>query len=191
MSFLRLLSRCIVKPIVGGILLASVVTVFAGPTQLDILGLIPGESEWLHIKKLGKEINPGEGIWLEIGGHKMPCFVKFKNKKLSVMTCFTGKKSERHSSYTESSNIEVYSILVNGFTKKFGKPDIAEKETIRTRMGVEHEQDFVSWRDGKGNRLSLFSMLGSVTAGALTLESADYLKDEEQKDAAKESKRKF
>lgn len=173
------------------ILLTTALGAYAGPDQLDILGLIPDESDWSHIKQTGTEINPEKGVQLEIGGHKIPCAVTLANGKLALMACYTGKGTSKYDNWTDASNTEIHATALAGFTKKFGKPDSINKGTVRTRIGVEYVQEFVTWRDKKGNRLRLASIVGAVTAGAITLESAEYLREEEKKDATKESERKF
>lgn len=185
------MGRAVGKSIATFVSLTAVVSVFAGPAQLDVLGLIPGESEWAQVKQLGPEINPGKSVRLEIGGHKMPCVVSLTNGKLSHMMCLIGKGTGKYDTYTEASNTEVYSTLLTGFTKKFGKPDSVNKGTVRTRIGVEYEQEFAVWRDKRGNELSLASMVDSVSMGGLIFESANYLKEKKEKDAAKDSERKF
>ncbi len=165
----------------------------AGPDQLDILGLIPGVSELPQVKKAGVDPNSksNNSVMLEIGGHKIPCAMSFLGDKLASLGCITGKGSKKYEQYTEASNAEVHSTLTAGFTKKFGKPDSVIREPVRTRIGVEYEQQIVIWKDRRGNKLQLVSMAGTVTEGMITFESAEYLKQEAEKNAADEAKKKF
>lgn len=169
-------------------------TVLAGPDQLDILGLVPGVSELTQVKQahVGRTptINP-TFVFLEIGGYKMPCFSSFLNGKLATLECRTGQGTEQYSQYTEASNTEVHSTLTAGFTKKFGKPDSVITKPVRTRMGVEYEQQFVTWKDKRGNKLELVSMADTVNEGLITLESSEHLKQEAEKNAEVEARKKF
>jgi hypothetical protein len=85
----------------------------------------------------------------------------------------------------------VYSDLLSGFSKKFGKPDSISKAPVRTRLGVEHVINIATWVDERGNKLQLFSMADVVTAGMITFESAEYLRRKAAESAAAESKKKF
>lgn len=168
-------------------------TVLAGPNQLDILGLVPGVSELPQVKQAGVDpnSNSNESVSLEIGGYKIPCALSFLNGKLASLACLTGKGTKKYEQYTEASNTEVHSTLTAGFTKKFGKPDSVTKEPVRTRMGVEYVQQFVTWKDKRGNKLQLVSMADTVNMGLITFESSEYLKEEAEKNAAEEARKKF
>lgn len=186
------------RKVSGTIAVASFVslaatTALAGPNQLDILGLIPGESELSQVKQASVDPNSNsdKSVRLEVGGHKTPCSMSFRNGRLDSLFCLTGKGTEKYAQYTEASNTEVHSALTAGFTKKFGKPDSVTREVVRTRMGVEYEQQFVTWKDKRGNKLQLISMADTVNMGVITLESSEYLKEEAKKNAAQEARKKF
>lgn len=174
---------------------ASIVatTALAGPNQLDILGLIPGESKLSQVKQASVDPNSksDKKVRLEIGGHKMPCLMSFRNGKLDSLLCATGKGPGEYAQYTKASNTEVHSDLTAGFTKKFGKPDSVDRRVVRTRIGVEYAQQFVTWKDKLGNMLQLISMVDTVDAGAITFDSSEYLKEEAEKSAAQEARKKF
>lgn len=165
----------------------SVTSVVAGPTQMDILGLVPGISEPADVRKAGMDSSStsDESVMLQIGGHAIPCTTSYIDRKLSSLGCITGKK------YTQASNITVYMDLLNGFSKKFGKPDSISKIPVRTGFGVEHEVNIATWVDKRGNKLQLVSMLGVVTEGMIAFESAEYLSKEAAESAAAQSKKKF
>jgi len=168
--------------------------VLAGPDQLDILGLVPGVSELTQVQQAGDDPNSNSEkiVRLEIGGYKIPCSLSFLNGKLATLWCFTGKGTEEYTQqYTEASNTEVHSTLTAGFTKKFGKPDTVDTEPVRTRMGVEYERQMVIWKDKRGNKLKLRSMVDTVNMGIITFESSEYLKQEAEKNAADEARKKF
>lgn len=168
-------------------------TTLAGPNQLDILGLVPGVSELPQVKQTSVDpnSNSNDSVTLEIGGYKIPCALSFLNSKLASLVCLTGKGTKKYEQYTEASNTEVHSTLTAGFTKKFGKPDSVTNKPVRTRMGVEYVQQFVTWKDKRGNELQLDSMAGTVNRGLISFESSEYLKEEAEKNAAEEARKKF
>ncbi len=178
---------------VAAIFSIAATTALAGPNQLDILGLIPGESELSQVKQASVDPNSSSNkvVRLEIGGHKIHCTMSFRNEKLDNLFCITGKGPGKYSQYTEASNTEVHSTLTAGFTNKFGKPDSVAREVIRTRVGVEYEQQFVTWKDKRGNMLQLISIIETVDMGLITFKSSEYIKEEAEKNAAEESRKKF
>lgn len=173
-------------------------TVLAGPDQLDILGLVPGVSELTQVQQVRQaDAAPQPGflrsrgvVYLEIGGHKMPCNPTFINGKLASLPCLTGTGKDDNQ-HTKATNTEVHSTLTAGFTKKFGEPDSVNTKPVRTRNGVEYEQQLVTWLDNRGNKLVLLSILGLVTQGFITLESSEYLEQEAEKNAENAARKKF
>lgn len=182
-----------VKIIPAIALIFNVQLVMAGPAQLDILGLLPGVSEAVDVRRAGMDPSStsDEVVRLEIGGHAIPCATSYIDRKLASLGCLTGKGTGRYQTFTEASNTSVYSDLLSGFSKKFGKPDSISKEPVRTRLGVEHVINIATWVDKHGNRLQLVSMVDVVTAGMITFESAEYLRRQAAESAAAESKKKF
>lgn len=171
-------------------------TVFAGPNQLDILGLVPGVTKRTQV--LEADIDPlrfPSMIILEIGGYQIPCLPSFLNGdldgKLARLECRTGQGTGKYEQYTVAANTKVHSTLTAGFTKKFGEPDSAKNVPVRTKMGVEYTQQFVTWKDKRGNKLQLVSMADTVNEGLITLESSEHLKQEAEKKAEAEARRKF
>ncbi len=165
-------------------------TAVATPNQLDVLGLVPGVSELPQVIQAGDySYSLGHSsVKLEIGGHRIPCSVDFRNDKLDRLTCFTGEDKHR---FTEASNTQVHSTLTEGFTKKFGKPNSVIRDPVRTGMGVTYEQIIVTWKDKQGNILKLELMFDNVNTGAIFLQSAAYLKQLAADAAAAEAKKKF
>ncbi len=165
----------------------------AGPNQIDILGLGPGVSDPLQVQQAS--VHPKSRfesiVFLEIGGHKIPCMVEFLNGKLAALGCLTGKGSKKNQTYTEASNSDIYRDLVVGFTKKFGKPDFVKSNPVRTRVGVEYEVSIATWIDKHGNKLLLYSMFDTVDMGLITLESSDFLRRETENRDANEARKKF
>ena len=180
---------------IAGTAISSLVatTVLAGPNQLDILGLVPGVSELLQVKQASvkTQSNDNKSVMLEIGGYNIICALSLLNGKLASLDCLTGKGTKKYEQYTDASNTEIHSTLTVGFTNKFGKPDSVTKQPVRTAMGVEYEQQFVTWNDKQGNKLQLVSMTDNVNTGFITFESSEYLKEEAEKNAAVEARKKF
>lgn len=174
-------------------LLFTAQCVMAGPAQLDVLGLLPGVSEAVDVRRAGMDPNSNseESVRLEIGGHAIPCATSYIDQKLASLGCLTGKGTGRFETYTEASNTSVYSDLLSGFSRKFGKPDSTSKVPVRTRLGVEHVINIATWIDKRGNKLELISMVDVVTTGMITFESAEYLRRRAAESAAAESKKKF
>jgi hypothetical protein len=170
-------------------------SVLAGPDQLDILGMVPGVSDLSQVKKIQKPGIEHQGSsgymagMFEIGGHLIGCSYSFIDSKLALFGCLTGENGG--TKFTEASNIKIFSDLLVGFTKKFGKPDAIKKVPMRTRIGVEHENKIVSWRDSQGNTLRLDLMFGTVDQGILLMESSAEKKRDEKIEAEKEAKKKF
>lgn len=167
--------------------------VFAATVQLDVLGLIPGESDLLQVKKASAnpDSKDDERAWFEIGGHKVPCSMSFRNGKLDSLHCLTGKGARAHQQYTEASNVEVHSTLLLGFAKKFGEPSSLDNEVVRTQMGVEHKQQLVTWVDERGNKLQLISVFSTVNAGVITFESSEFLRERAERAAVRNAQKKF
>lgn len=160
--------------------------VFAGPDQLDVLGLIPGVSESHQVNQTRS------GQLFEIGGHKMACGATFIDDKLASFGCLTGKSSDRrYPTWTKVDNIEVHLDLKKGFTKKFGKPDSVTRIPVRTRNGVEYIKEEVIWKDRRGNVLNLYSMTDSIDEGMISLISSADLKRSETEISVEEAKKKF
>lgn len=157
---------------------------FAGPDQIDVIGLIPGVSSAKEVNAAG--VNSGDNVfYLEIGGYKLPCLVEFLEGKLALMYCMTGKK------YAKASNIEIHEALHKGFMTKFDAPDSIQNKPIRTRLGVEYNSSEILWIDKHGNRLALFSMHGNINDGALFLTSSAMQQKEKEASEQREKARKF
>ncbi|MBL0423450.1 hypothetical protein JI739_24165 [Ramlibacter sp. AW1] len=162
----------------------------AGPKLIDVVGLIPGVSDAQQVRQASAQpTSTDDGVFLEIGGIKIPCITDFLNGRLAAMTCFTG--SSGSSKYTRESNQQVFEELVAGWTRKFGVPDKTERQKVRTRAGVEYEQLSVSWMDASGNRLEIANMMQSVTQGLISIRSADALRKEALEEGQRNAAKKF
>jgi len=185
------LKKTLVSVAIVAVLQVLSTTVLAGPKQLDILGLVPGVSDVSQIRQVAVEYNESQSILrIEIGGEKTPCNLDLLNGKLAQLLCLTGNERGR-TRYTDASNTEVHLTLKVGFTKKFGKPDTVISNPLRTRMGVQYQQEIVTWEDLRGNRLSLVSISGSIDTGYFSVQSSEYLKQEAEKKIANDSMKKF
>ena len=169
--------------------ISSLVTTnaLASPNQLDILGLVMGESEMPQVKlaSVDPKKSVGKIVFFDIGGYRIPCAPSFLDKKLAKPFCVTEEK------FTKASNIEVHSTLVAGFTNKFGKPYSVARMPVRTRMGVEYENECVTWIDNQGNKLQLFSMSDKIDHGMISFSSKAILKKEAERSSAEDARRKF
>jgi len=162
----------------------------AGPKQLNILGLIPGESELAQVQQAGVGDKSENLVTLEIGGHKILCSTSFINGKLSNLLCLTGEADGTQ--LTKASNIEVHETLKAGFTKKFGAPYSISNATVTTTMGMKKfNRQFVTWKDTRGNTLKLMSMTDDVRKGAILLMSSEELKRLDESHATVEARKKF
>jgi len=170
-------------------LVATSSVTFAGPNQIDVLGLVPGVSDLVQVRKLGVKTTKDYGFF-EIGGHKMPCVYRFLNGKLSSFNCYigTGPRGEK---YTEATNAAVHADLVQGFLKKFGKADTVDIEPVKTRAGVAHESSLFLWLDKHGNKLALLSMTDTMSRGALVMESLENRQQQALEESKKEASRKY
>lgn len=164
--------------------------VVAGPAEIDLIGLRMGQSEMSDIARLGTRTFPSsDTFWnLEIGGHKMPCLVKFIDGKLSSISCMTGDGSERH---TVASNLQVHEELKAGYLKKFGKPDFDESKEVQNRMGAKFLENKVRWSDAIGNVLSLENMTSRVTSGSVKFVSDAEQRRSQEERAKKDAEKKF
>lgn len=162
----------------------------AGPTEIDLIGLRMGKSEMSDVARLGtRTFQSSDRFWnLEIGGHRMPCLVKFIDDKLSSVSCLTGEGSERN---TIASNLQVHDELKAGYLKKFGKPDFDESREVQNRMGAKFLENRVGWSDAMGNTLTLENMTSRVTSGSVNFTSDAEHKRRKEEQAKKDAEKKF
>ena len=165
--------------------------VLAGPAEIDLIGLRMGQSEMSDVARIGtKTFPPNDTFWnLEIGGHKMPCLVKFIDSKLSRISCLTGDGSGGRN--TAASNLQVHEELKAGYLKKFGKPDLDESQEVQNRMGAKFLENKVKWSDAIGNVLSLENMTSRVTSGSVLFVSEAELRRSQEDRAKKDAEKKF
>lgn len=156
----------------------------AEPDKIDVVGLTPGESSLEQYKWAGTSLG-NNAVWLEIGGYKLPCKGEFNSGILEMLSCMTGGNG------TEASNIEIYDVLLKGFSGKFGAPTSTYTTPVRTRIGVEYQANEVWWIDKQGNGLILYSMQGKIDRGGLLLLSSTQLQKMKQDVEQKEKARKF
>jgi len=172
-------------------LISGSASVMAGPQQIDVLGLVPGVSGPEAVRSanqdptglLGK--GSGDAVFLEVGGHRLFCFPSYIEDKLSRLRCLTGNN------WSKASSTQVFADLLAGFGKKFGKPDSATTEAVRTRAGVSYEKAIAQWIDMQGNTLSLWSLTQRIDEGLLLVVSAEQNRKDMDEFAAREAKKKF
>lgn len=153
---------------------------------LNVLGLVPGQSSEEDVRKISiiSSLSACDRLCLNVGGFDLSCTVEYDDKKiLSSLTCWFGDKS--------NTNIEVFNILEEGFTNKFGKPNIRLDHQVQNAFGVKFNVAIPKWQDQSGNTLELQSRAGVVDRGAFGLKSGQLNLDASQESAKKESARKF
>jgi len=162
---------------------------WAGPNQIEIVGLVPGESTQGEVEKAKSEFG------YVIGGYELICIPEYIDGVLSQLLCVTGEKSASRDKTTDSyrlaSNTEVHVALLKGFTKKFGAPSKIENSSVRNRLGTEFSRNSAAWVDKKGNKLTIISMASKIDEGMLLLESAQQIRKDEAQSGKAEQQRKF
>ena len=133
------MKNTIAKIVLLTIAMVTTTATYAGPPQLNVLGLVAGVSTKANVNKTVSGIftvGDSTGVYLEIGGHRILCVAEFRDNKLDMLACATGEN--RNDPFkTKASNIQIYNDLKAGFTKKFGPPDLVESEPVRNALGVE------------------------------------------------------
>lgn len=88
---------------------------YAGPNQLDIIGLVPGVSTQDLVEKAKSEF-----VYI-IGGYELLCESSYLENLLSQFLCLTGEeyysRDINADPYIFASNTEVHKVSVEGFTK--------------------------------------------------------------------------
>jgi hypothetical protein len=163
---------------------------YAQPNEIDVIGIVPGVSTERQVEAAKAQ----HGLYI-IGGFGLDCASEYIDNHLSLFLCDTGKRhgstDETKEVFTAASNLEIHTVLVKGFTKKFGPPTSREENKVSNRLGISFNQEAVEWRDKKGNSLLLFNIIGNVTQGALQIWSSQRLKMYEQKQEAANNQRAF
>lgn len=137
---------------------------------IDVIGLMPDVSTIEDFKSAGKfKLKQGNAYisHIEIGGYKLPCGGLFSHNRLKMLTCTTGKN------HTNGTNLEIHDVFLRGFTEKFGVPVSIKNTPVRTRLGVEYISNEVTWKDKKGNKLTIKNLDKSIDEGSLTVISAE------------------
>ena len=183
------------KSLLGVIVGICSFAALAVPDRIDVLGLVPGVSDVTQLRQVAADPMADDRtlIFLEIGGHNLPCMFKLLDGKLSVLGCTTGSSGSANKlkEYTKASNIEVHGDLKKGFTTKLGTPDSVEARPVRTALGGQYVTESVVWIDKLGNKLFLISRSETINAGMLFVESAARQKADAEEKAAIEARKKF
>lgn len=162
-------------------ILASV-PVFAAPNQIDVIGLIPDVSTSVEVEEAKK----GEYGTFVIGGLQLICSPEYIDEKLSQLFCLLSKEE-----WQPLSNQMAFEVLKEGFTKKLGVPTKVLSVPVSNLMGAKFQQKLVTWRDKKGNELTITNMLSDVNKGSLYLKSATKIKEDKIKIQEKAKAVKF
>ena len=165
-------------------------TAQALPSQLNVVGIVPGVSTKAEV------VSKKDGKLYVIGGYKIICIPEFSTEGLlQQLFCVTGEKygsvDATKETYRPVSNIEVHETLAKGFKKKFGKPYHSEDFVRSTGLGVRVNSNLTEWKDKKGNKLTLLSMSDKIDEGLLLLQSAEKIKQDEADTKKEEEDRKF
>ena len=156
---------------------------------LNVIGIHPGISTEDQFKSK-KEL-----YGYVIGGYELLCVGKFEAFALYSMTCLTGKESlskDRVSGDKNRlvANTEVHEVLREGFQRKLGAPQALTNQ-IRNGFGAKFQQEILSWTDTVGNKLTLFSVVGDLKTGTLSLESSKAVEDREREEREADAQREF
>lgn len=155
---------------------------------IDVIGLVPGVSTQSQVERAKADYG------YVIGGYRLFCSPEYIRGKLSSFICLTGgeygSKDVVSGSNHKASNIEVHETLLNGFTKKIGKPKLSEMPT-RTKIGTTYTVQVALWQDKKGNELSLVSMTNNIETGALYLKSLEQIKTDKETEVRNNRERNF
>ena len=170
-------------------LMAFSASAYAGPNQLEVIGLKPDISTQAEVERAKDEFG------YVIGGYKLRCNPEYIDDRLSQFLCVTGEGAGSQDIATGSnektSNTEIHASLVKGFTKKFGAPTEAGNLPLSNGFGAGFSSNIVMWKDKKGNKLTLISVATKIGEGGLVLESAQLLRKKQQEKSAAEQQRKF
>ena len=165
------------------------ISAWAGPNQIEVIGLVPGESTQDQVE------SARSGFGYVIGGYELLCIPEYIDGFFSQLLCLTGEKALSRDKTTDSnrfaSNTEVHVTLLKGFTKKFGAPSKIENSSVRNRLGTEFSRSLAVWVDKKGNKLTIMSMASKIDEGMLILESAQQVRKNEAQSGKAEQQRRF
>jgi len=178
-----------VKTFVIICLLAIAPCAFAGTSQLDVIGLVPGKSTEADVEKVKGDVG------FDIGGYRLICIPEYISGFLSQFLCLFGEdyytQDTTSDSYRVASNIEVFKVLFNGFKKKYGKPTAVDNDTVTNALGNEFDRIVVVWIDKNGNKLTISNLATKVNEGMLILESSEKLKVDKTEEKKAEKQRNF
>lgn len=185
-----------IKHLLIAILLTVASHTFAMSRQLDVIGLVPGQSTKADVEKAGL----ARASSYVIGGYMLICMDEYLDGVLATFTCFYGKEFNSQDTTSEdrfgrphvATNIEVHDTLTKGFTKKFGEPTKNINDTVTNAFGTEYNRNSVAWVDEEGNRLVLKSIFQEIGAGMLLLQSTESIKKNENEEIKEpDERRKF
>ena len=175
------------------ILLASSIffasSTYAGPNQIEMIGLVPGVSTQAQVENAKSEYG------YVIGGYELICGPEYIDGLLSQLLCVTGEdshsKDKTTNSYRLASNTEVHAALLKGFTEKLGTPSKNDNLSASNRFGAVFNRNVVVWIDKKGNKLTLMSIASKIDDGIVLLESAQQLRKGESENRKADQQRNF
>jgi hypothetical protein len=149
---------------------------------LDVIDIIPGESSPESVK--ANSYDRGHGF--VIGGHSVWCEEKYIDEKLGSFFCLLGGEGVEGF----ESNTRVYLDFLSGFTKKFGAPHKLLSPVVMTRAGVKYTNSIATWKDIRGNELTIENISYRIDTGYLRLKSSAKLAEDAEERHEQEN-RKF
>lgn len=136
---------------------------------LDVLGIQPGISSKDDLTRIAqaREGDCNQECWtLTVGGYDLECEAEYDDhERVSVLTCWFGGGQS-------GTNIEIFNVLENGFTQKFGKPRVRLAFQMQTVVGAKFDVVNPKWLDKQGNTLEMASRVERIDRGAFALKSA-------------------
>jgi len=141
--------------------------------SISVTGIIPLISTRSEVAELRS------GGSFNIGGYKITCSDEYNERHLLLqMKCLFGEPAATTDINSKnarfSSNAEVFSVLVKGYTAKLGKPRI-NRAPAQTPFGVTVISEMAVWSDKYGNELTLFSAITRADLGGLILKAKDQI----------------
>lgn len=181
-----------VKSIVFASLIVFATNVYAGLNQIKVIGLVPGVSTEDDVNAASTKI--GNSTMYVIGGYAMFCTPTYVDGRLFLLECMTGEKymsMDTTNSNKIASNTEIHNALVEGFSKKFGRPSTVDNSTVSNKLGTKFNRNATTWTDKKGNKLILNSMDSNIDDGSVILLSAERIRQLIDDNKKTEKLRKF
>lgn len=155
--------------------------------SFDVLGLVAGVTTKDEVEKIAHNRSSFcDPLCLTVGGFDMRCDAEYDSKSiLSTLTCWFGE------GVSNGNNIEIFQVLENGFTTKFGKPRVRFERQIQNALGAKFDVINPKWGQLTDSTLEMASRSGRIDRGAFALKSRQVMLDELAARVKEETNRKF